>query len=77
MTTWRVKLLTPPLPVIIIIGYWPDERLGGKMAVGVRSVLQLFDLLLKLLTVAEGTVFDACTVVVDGVDGIVQELGNL
>ena len=41
------------------------------------AVLQGFHLFLELFAVAQGPVFDAGTVVVDSVDRVVQELGNL
>lgn len=47
---------------------------------GVISLLDLaefFDVLFELLAAGDGAVFDARTVVVDCVDAVVQELGNL
>ena len=47
---------------------------------GVISLLDLaefFDVLLELLTAGDVTVLDACTVVVDCVDAVMQEFGNL
>lgn len=41
------------------------------------DLAEFFDVLLKLLTTCDGTVLDACTIIVDRIDAIVQELGNL
>ena len=36
-----------------------------------------FDAAFEALAIVEGAVFDASAIVVDGVDGVMQELGNL
>ena len=42
-----------------------------------RSNPEGFDTALETLTIVEGSVLDAGTIVVDGVDAVVQELSNL
>ena len=53
------------------------ELLYFKKVVFLLDLAEFFDVLLELLAAGDGTVFDACTVVVDCVDAVVQELGNL
>jgi len=42
-----------------------------------RSNPEGFDAAFEALAIVEGAVLDASAIVVDGVDGVMQELGNL
>lgn len=53
------------------------ELLCIKKVLSLLDLAEFFDVLLELLAAGEGAVFDACTVVVDRVDAVVKEFGNL
>ena len=45
--------------------------------VGLLDLAEFFDVLLELLAAGDGAILDACAVIVDGVDAVMQEFGNL
>ena len=68
-----------PVLKTIRAGFTPAlvELLYFKKVVFLLDLAEFFDVLLELLAAGDGAVFDARTVVVDCVDAVVQELGNL